>query len=107
MQHWLSHWLGLDNGSGALYLFWSGFFGAVEGLGGLAIIGGVIFAARHHNCHVKGCWRFKKHPVEGTPYVVCRKHHPTVTDAGPTHQDVLDAHAEAAAAKLDSQSQTD
>lgn len=30
---------------------------------------------RHHNCHVKGCWRLGHlHPEHGRP--VCRHHHP-------------------------------
>lgn len=62
----LYHWLGLDNASGPFYLFWSGFFGDVT-----------IFAAGialffHHNCHVKGCPRWGKHKINGSPY--CSKH---------------------------------
>ena len=39
-------------------------------VGEVAIFGGVIGIYRKHNCHVKGCPRIGKHPVEGTPYVV-------------------------------------
>jgi hypothetical protein len=42
------------------------------------VMGGSLMATylRHHNCHETWCWRLGKHPIEGTPYVVCRKHHP-------------------------------
>lgn len=68
-QHWLSHWLGLDNASGSLYLWWSGWFADIVIFGA---IGGALY---HANCHKKGCWRFGK-PVGGTPYRACHKHHP-------------------------------
>ncbi len=66
-MHWLSHILGLDNASGAWYLFWSGFFGDV-----------VIFAAlvgfyTKHICHQDKCHRFSRHTINGSPY--CGKHH--------------------------------
>ena len=68
-MHWLQHWAGLDNGSGPIYLFWSGFFGD------LTIFAGVIAVYRHKNCHTRGCLRIGK-PLEGTPYLLCHKHHP-------------------------------
>jgi len=86
MWYWILHVMGADNLSGPWYGFWSGFG---SDLGEIAIIGGLISIYRRHNCHVKGCWRIGKHPVEGTTYVVCRQHHP---DAAPTHQEVLAAH---------------
>ena len=85
-MHWLAHWLGMDNGSGPIYLAWSGWGGD---LSTLAIAGGLVGLLRKHNCHVHGCWRLARHPVEGTPYVVCRKHNP----GGPvTHERILAAH---------------
>lgn len=88
--HWLIHFIGADYG--APYgrwvpeSFWSGFG---SDIGEVAIIGGILAIVRRHNCHVKGCWRVGRHPVEGTAFVVCRAHHP---DGKPTHRDVLDAH---------------
>lgn len=77
-MHWLAHILGLDNGSGPIYLAWSG---PGADLGELAIIGGLIAAYRKHTCHVdhpRFCWRLGIHHVTGTPYKTCKRHHPTV-----------------------------
>lgn len=66
---WLSHILGLDNPSGAWYLWWSGFGGRV------GIPTGFAFAYwRHHVCHVNRCVRFGRFQVAGKP--TCRRHHP-------------------------------
>lgn len=70
-MHWLSHVLGLDNLSGPWYGFWSGIGGD------LSIMATPVVLLRKHNCHTPRCWRIGRHPIEGTPYVVCRKHHPT------------------------------
>jgi hypothetical protein len=75
--HALSHFFGLDNASGAHYLFWSGIGSDISEI---AILGAVIGIYRRHNCHIKGCARIGKHAVDGTPYVVCAKHHPDVPD---------------------------
>lgn len=83
---WLSHVLGLDNLSGPFYGWWSG---AGSDLGELALVVGAWTLFRRHNCHAKGCWRIGRHQVEGTPHVVCRKHHPT---GEPTHADILRQH---------------
>jgi hypothetical protein len=56
---WLGHLLGLDN------------------------------LIRKHTCHVHRCPRIGRHKVEGTEYVVCRRHHP---DGAPTHADVVRRH---------------
>ncbi|MCX4750915.1 hypothetical protein OG455_41275 [Kitasatospora sp. NBC_01287] len=72
-MHWLAHFFGLDNPSGPAYLLWSGVGSDVSEL---AIIGGLISMWRRHNCHVRGCWRIARHPVDGTNWVVCRHHHP-------------------------------
>lgn len=93
-MHWLAHWLGMDNGSGPIYLAWSGWGGD---LSSLAIFGALMRLYRHNNCHVHGCWRIGRHPVEGTPYVTCAKHHP---DGAPTHERVLAAHLARKAPKL-------
>lgn len=63
------HWLGMDNASGRVYLFWSGFFGDVT------IFASAIAIARHRNCHIKGCWRLGKQ-VDGTAFLACHVHHP-------------------------------
>lgn len=68
-MHWLSHWLGLDNASGAIYLFWSG-IGA--DLGYLAIVGGLY---RHRNCEIQGCPRLGRR-TSAAGHLLCRKHHP-------------------------------
>lgn len=85
--HPILHFLGIDNVSGYAYGFWSGFG---SDLGEIALVGAVIGIYRKHNCHVKGCWRIGKHPVDSTPFVVCRKHHPDI-DQAPTAEDVKKA----------------
>lgn len=75
MLHGLLYWLGLTNAAGPVYSFWSGFG---SDLGEVTLIAGVIALYRQHNCHVTGCWRIGKHPVMGTPYVTCAKHHPVI-----------------------------
>jgi hypothetical protein len=72
----LGHFLGLDGAE--WYAFWSG---AGADLGQLALIGGAITLYRKHNCHVHRCWRLGKFPIDGTPWVVCHRHHP---DGRPT-----------------------
>jgi hypothetical protein len=81
---WLLQLLGIDNGSGTAYLFWSG-FGA-----DLPIFAGIVLLYWRHTCHVEGCWRIARRKVPGTEHVVCGRHHP---QAIPTHQQVLDDHA--------------
>lgn len=85
-MNWLSHLLGLDNGSGRWYLWWSG-MGA--NLGEFAIVGALSANVRRHNCHVEGCWRIGRHPVIGTAFICCRKHTP---NGAPTHAQVVMAH---------------
>ena len=60
-------------------------------LADITLLGGAYAILRRHNCHVKGCPRIGRHPVDGTDYVVCRKHHP---DESPSAAQVLAAHAE-------------
>ena len=85
MLHWIQHFFGFDTGQGNAphYLFWSGFG---SDLSELALVGAVAGLLRKHNCHVKGCPRIGRFPVDGTPWIVCRKHHPQ--DA-PTHGEIL------------------
>jgi hypothetical protein len=67
------HTFGIDDTSGRWYAFWSG---AGSDIGELAIIGALLGLLRKHNCHVHRCWRVGRHPVEGTPFTVCRHHDP-------------------------------
>lgn len=85
---WFLHLTGADNGSGPWYLFWSG-FGA--NFAEFTLVGGILGLFWKHNCHVKGCWRIGRHPVEGTGYVVCRRHHP---EDAPTPAQVRQRHRE-------------
>jgi hypothetical protein len=61
-------------------------------LADITLLGGGYAIARHHNCHVKGCWRVGRQQVPGTSYIVCRKHHP---HSAPSAQKILDAHDDA------------
>lgn len=88
LAHTLQHTFGLDDGSGAWYLFWSGVCGDLVYLGVLTAL------YRHVNCHVDGCRRIGGHHVPGTSFKVCRKHHPT---GGNTVEHVHDAHQRAQA----------
>lgn len=73
MWHWLLHYTGSDNVSGPWYGFWSGFG---SDLGEITLIAAVVAAARHKNCHVKGCWRLG-HPDPEHGHPACRRHHST------------------------------
>ena len=70
--HWFLRYTGADTESGTWYGFWSGFGGSIPDF---LILGSIVTVYRHHNCHVKGCWRLGK-AVDGTPYVACPQHHP-------------------------------
>jgi len=83
---WIAHLLGIDNVSGYWYGFWSGFAGC------LPMFGAWYTLARKHNCHARGCMRVGRHAVEGTTYVVCRKHHP---DDHKTAEEIGQAYREA------------
>ena len=72
MWHWFLHITGADNVSGPWYGFWSGFGSDLTEFGLIAVFW------HKFNCHTKGCWRVGIHKVNGTPFVVCRKHHPTI-----------------------------
>lgn len=63
------------------------FYGPVSGwVGDLALLSVPLTMIRHRNCHVKGCWRFGKHPHG--PYLLCAKHHPDVPDEPVTTEHV-------------------
>lgn len=76
----LLHILGVDDVSGRWYAFWSGFGGD------LALMATPFTLLRRHNCHVRRCLRIGRHPVAGTTWVVCRRHHP---DPAVTREDIL------------------
>lgn len=84
LDHWLWHPL-----VGRGYQFWSGPEGSIPQV---AIIGGVWAGYRKINCHAKGCPRIGHYAVEGTPYKVCRYHHPKVPNEGVTGKHIRDAH---------------
>jgi hypothetical protein len=76
--HWLGYWTGVTNEAGKGYALWSGIGSD------LGIFAGVFFFYYHHTCHAKRCWRVSKHEVDGTPFKVCARHHPSVPDRGAT-----------------------
>lgn len=75
MFHAIAHVLGLDNGSGAWYLWWSGI------VGDLGFLGAFVVFYRHHNCREHRCWRIGIHhyaDADGQVHPACRVHHPTM-----------------------------
>jgi hypothetical protein len=72
--------LGVTNGGGRWYLWWSGMFANVT------IFAAMVLFYRKHVCHVHGCPRLGGHKAvdaNGVEHVVCRRHHP---DLGPGHK---------------------
>lgn len=67
--HLLEQWLGLNNLSGPVYGFWSGFGSDITEF---AILGTLVGIYRHHKCAT--CFRIGHYPVEETPYKTCHKH---------------------------------
>ena len=82
--------------TGSFFWFWNPggkFYVLISGVvADLGLLGGLLLVFRKLNCHVKGCWRLGHHDVQGTPYKVCRKHHPDVPDDGATADHVAQAH---------------
>lgn len=68
---WIQYHIGMTDGGGRPYLFWSG---AGSDFTELAILGGLIQIFRQHNCGVKGCYRIGHHEVKGTHMKTCHKH---------------------------------
>jgi hypothetical protein len=94
LRHWFALHTGtLHGGPDVYYNFWSG-FGSDLGEATLisAVCVGVYTGVRKVNCHTKGCWRIGHHPLEGTPYILCKHHHPDVPNHGATHEDILALH---------------
>jgi hypothetical protein len=75
----LLHMFGIDDMNSRWYAFWSGIGGDVSFLSAPLVL------LRKNNCHYPGCWRLGRHPVDGTSFVVCRRHHP---DDHPTAADI-------------------
>jgi hypothetical protein len=59
----------------------------------ITLVAAALAIIRRHNCHAKGCWRLGMHPVNGTSYIVCKKHHPRAS--APTVEQIHAAHAAA------------
>ncbi len=94
VRHWFAVHTGtLHGGPDIYYNFWSG-FGSDLGEATLisAVCVGVYTGVRKVNCHTKGCWRIGHHPLDGTPYILCRHHHPGVPNHGATHELILTQH---------------
>ena len=93
-RHWFALHTGtIHGGPDVYYNFWSG-FGSDLGEATLisAVCLGVYTGVRKVNCHTKGCWRIGHHPLEGTPFILCKHHHPHVPNHGATHEEILAAH---------------
>jgi hypothetical protein len=91
VRHWLAVHTGtLHGGPDVYYNFWSG-FGSDLGEATLisAVAVGVYTGVRKVNCHAKGCWRIGHHQLDGTPYILCRRHHPNVPNSGASHEHIL------------------
>jgi hypothetical protein len=94
LRHWFALHTGtLHGGPDLYYNFWSG-FGSDLGEATLisAVCLGVYTGVRKVNCHTKGCWRIGHHPLEGTPFILCKHHHPNVPNHGATHEEILAQH---------------
>lgn len=94
IRHWVAIHTGvLNGGPDKYYNFWSG-FGSDLGEATLitAVGAGLYTGLRKVNCHTKGCWRIGKHQLAGTPYVLCRHHHPGVPSKGASHDHILEQH---------------
>ena len=101
IRHWVAFHTGiLHAGPDQYYNFWSGFGSDLGEATLISAVGvGVYTGVRRVNCHTKGCWRIGKHRLEGTPYVLCRHHHPGVPSNGASHEHILEQHRLYQAAK--------
>jgi hypothetical protein len=94
LRHWLALHTGtLHGGPDLYYNFWSGFGSDLGEATLISAVGiGVYTGVRKVNCHTKGCWRIGHHALEGTPYILCRHHHPDVPTKGASHEHILQQH---------------
>jgi len=92
LRHWLALHTGtLHGGPDLYYNFWSGFGSDLGEATLISAVGiGVYTGVRKVNCHTKGCWRIGHHPLDGTPYILCRHHHPDVPSKGASHEHILE-----------------
>lgn len=94
IRHWVALHTGIIHGGpDVFYNFWSGFgsdLGEVTLISAVAV--GVYTGVRKVNCHTKGCWRIGHHPLDGTPFILCRHHHPHVPNGGASHEQILEQH---------------
>jgi hypothetical protein len=67
-------------------------------LADITLLGGAYAILRRHNCHANRCMRVGLHPVPGTSYIVCKKHHP---HSPPTAEQIQAEHSAAMAARGD------
>jgi hypothetical protein len=87
VAHFVLHWLGLDSGTGPVYLALSGFASILERLVELAVIAFILL--RRHTCHAARCWRIGRYHVAGGSFVVCGRHHP---EGRPDYARIIAAH---------------
>jgi hypothetical protein len=94
LRHWFALHTGtLHGGPDIYYNFWSGFGSDLGEATLISTVGiGVYTGVRKVNCHTKGCWRIGHHALAGTPYTLCRHHHPEVPNHGATHELILTQH---------------
>ena len=94
VRHWLALHTGILNGGpDRYYNFWSGVGSDLGEATLISAVGiGVYTGVRKVNCHSKGCWRIGHHTLEGTPYILCRHHHPYVPTSGASHAHILEQH---------------
>jgi hypothetical protein len=94
LRHWFALHTGIIHGGPDVYYnFWSGFGSDLGEATLISAVGvGVYTGVRRVNCHTKGCWRIGHHPLEGTPYILCKHHHPGVPSHGASHEEILAAH---------------
>jgi hypothetical protein len=100
LRHWFADHTGVTHGGPDVYYnFWSGFgsdLGEVTLVSAVCV--GVYTGVRKVNCHAKGCWRIGHHALNGTPYILCRHHHPEVPNTGASHEQILKEHRQHKAA---------
>ncbi len=94
VRHWLALHTGtLHGGPDLYYNFWSGFGSDLGEATLISAVGiGVYTGFRKVNCHTRGCWRIGHHRLDGTPYILCRHHHPDVPNKGASHEHILEQH---------------
>ena len=94
LRHWFALHTGILNGGpDKYYNFWSGFGSDLGEVTLITAVGiGVYTGVRKVNCHTRGCWRIGHHRLDGTPYILCRHHHPDVPSTGASHEHILEQH---------------